>query len=134
MPPGVKLSTQHLIKTMCRHLHDANGSKGLRSTRSRNNIHKALECIRGRELARGVAVRAWKQCLDISPQVFVLFSASFGADTIVRQGQDATGRLISQLRARHDIFDRHPTLCSLVQEYRVAERSGLSPTFAVTDC
>ena len=111
---------QHDLDLMYQNLRRSSHGRGLCSVRGQNNIRKALRYLDGSVVGRALPLRSWERCLSISPQVFVLFSASFSADTINRKGDLAIRNLILVLEGRRNSLDQESILWSLVQQYKIS--------------
>src|ERR1700759_1698896 len=119
MPTSLRKSFQDDVAFIFGQLRQNAPGSGLRSVRSRNNIEKALICLRGAGSARHMVITCWRRCLDISPQVFLLFSASLASDSLCRRGAETCNRLIAILQQHRDTLNQHPVLSALVAEHLV---------------
>ena len=115
MPTSLRKSFQDDVAFIFGQLRQNAIGSGLRSVRSRNNIKKALIC----GSARHMVITCWRRCLDISPQVFLLFSASLASDSLCRRGAETCNRLIAILQQHRDTLNQHPVLSALVAEHLV---------------
>ena len=126
MPSKVRNSLDDDISFIFSQLRHMAPGCGLLSVRSRNNIRKALMCLRGAGSTRQMVKNCWKQSLDISPQVFLLFSASLAADSLCRRGVEISRRLIVILQHHQKTIDQHPVINTLVAEYFSSTRTSQS--------
>jgi hypothetical protein len=126
MPKNLRKSLQDDVTFIFSQLHQNAPGSGLRSVRSRNNIKKALMCLRGAGSARHMVITCWRRCLDISPQVFLLLSASLASDSLCRLGAETCNRLIAILQQHRDTLNHHPVLSALVAEHFLSTQTGLS--------
>jgi hypothetical protein len=130
MPSNLKGSLQDDVAFIFSQLRQDAAGSGLRSVRSRNNINKALMCLRGAASARHMVISCWRRCLDISPQVFLLLSASLASDSLCRRGAETCNQLIAILRKHRDTLDEHPVLSEMVAEHFSSTQTGLSLALA----
>ena len=137
MPANLKGSIQDDVSFMFSQLRKDAPGCGLRSVRSRNNIKKAMMCLRGAASTRQMVINCWRRCLDISPQVFLLLSASIASDSLCRRGADTCNQLIAILQKHRESLDEHPVLSTLVAEHFSSTQRGLPgplpPPFSASD-
>ncbi|KAL6240325.1 hypothetical protein RBB50_012763 [Rhinocladiella similis] len=102
------------VRTQLRLLASGNGRH---SERTHRNIRTAVEYLKDKRAARKFVKACWQRALAISPQAFILLSASFTHHHLLRRGQYACQRLIDLLKRDVRIVDQHPELLSLSAQY-----------------
>jgi hypothetical protein len=100
----------HFLRTQI--LSTAPG-KGLRSQKSKKNLLIAVAALTGQSKQRRLVIDFYLRCQAISNEAFILMSASYSPDTLIRLGLAATKRLIVLVTDNRDILLRNPILTDL---------------------